>query len=610
MKKLFAPRLSLCMLLIMCALILDTTISLAAVPGLISYQGRLTTPSGAPVADGAYLIKFQIYDSAVGGSVLWNSNYQSVQAKDGLYTYLLGQDVPFPSGLFTGGNRWLGITVGVDPELTPRMQFVATGYAIASQNADSVNWSGIKNVPAGFADGIDDNSGGDITAVNTSGGLTGGAASGTANLSIATGGVTSAHIADGQIFNADINASANIDATKIAGTAATLSGTQTFTGKKTFTDSVAFFDNTLQVNNSRVTIGDTPGMPLFGSFLTIEKSYYTYSLSPLNGIWVQFTNSGSGLVRGGYFFAGGTSGGVRGLETTAMSDGSVRLGALIDARMTSQALNTGTTWGILCTATDGAECYGVSTAATRGIKVTGVQGTARLASQEGVGVLGRASDNPVNGLGVYGGATANGVGVGVYGEAWANSVSNWAGYFGGDVNVTGTVFMPAKISRIDHPLDPENKYLQQADVQSPDMLNVYTGNVVTNGSGDAQVQLPGYFIAINSDFRYQLTVVGQFAQAIISSEIQDNRFSIKTDKPSVKVSWQVTGIRQDKYAQAHRVNVEVDKPAYEAGKYLHPELYGLGEDRGMTSSIRASALQSLAKDREQSKDSTLGSPPK
>ena len=113
----------------------------------MSYQGRLTTPAGAPVADGTYFIRFQIYDAPVGGTSLWNSNIQPVQVSNGLYTYLLGQDVPFPSGLFAGGNRWLGITVGTDPELTPRKQMMATGYAFVSQNADSVNWGGIKNIP-------------------------------------------------------------------------------------------------------------------------------------------------------------------------------------------------------------------------------------------------------------------------------------------------------------------------------------------------------------------------------------------------------------------------------------------------------------------------------
>jgi hypothetical protein len=46
-------------------------------------------------------------------------------------------------------------------------------------------------------------------------------------------------------------------------------------------------------------------------------------------------------------------------------------------------------------------------------------------------------------------------------------------------------------------------------------------------------------------FRYQLTVIGQFAQAIVAAEIANRSFIIKTSKPGVKVSWQVTGIRQD-----------------------------------------------------------------
>jgi hypothetical protein len=116
-----------------------------------------------------------------------------------------------------------------------------------------------------------------------------------------------------------------------------------------------------------------------------------------------------------------------------------------------------------------------------------------------------------------------------------------------------------------------NSILNHSFVESPDMMNVYNGNVTTDGGGNATVQLPGYFEALNRDFRYQLTVIGQFAQVIVAEEIRDNRFAIKTDKPNVRVSWQVTGIRHDVWANAHRIQVEVEKPEAERGKYLHPE---------------------------------------
>jgi hypothetical protein len=67
-----------------------------------------------------------------------------------------------------------------------------------------------------------------------------------------------------------------------------------------------------------------------------------------------------------------------------------------------------------------------------------------------------------------------------------------------------------------------------------------------------------------------LTVIGEFAQAIIGREIHDSSFAIKTDKPRVKVSWQVCGIRRDAYAQAQQIPVEQEKPEAERGMYLHP----------------------------------------
>jgi hypothetical protein len=113
------------------------------------------------------------------------------------------------------------------------------------------------------------------------------------------------------------------------------------------------------------------------------------------------------------------------------------------------------------------------------------------------------------------------------------------------------------------------------------MMNVYNGNITTDANGVAAVVLPNYFEALNRDFRYQLTVIGQFAQAIVAQEISQNQFTIKTSLPNVKVSWQVTGVRQDPWANAHRIPSETDKPVDKRGYYVHPELYGAGPDKSI-----------------------------
>lgn len=136
------------------------------------------------------------------------------------------------------------------------------------------------------------------------------------------------------------------------------------------------------------------------------------------------------------------------------------------------------------------------------------------------------------------------------------------------LNVTGS-----KHFKIDDPLDPAHKYLYHSVVESPDMMNVYNGSVTTDKHGVAIVTLPEYFEALNKDFRYQLTAIGTFAQATVTKEIENNRFTIRTSKPGVKVSWQVAGIRHDAYADAHRIAVRQEKPPRERGHYLHPELF-------------------------------------
>jgi hypothetical protein len=274
---------------------------------------------------------------------------------------------------------------------------------------------------------------------------------------------------------------------------------------------------------------------------------------------------------------------------------------------------------VVNSAADGVGVYGAANSgfASRGVwgqadQGTGVYGTSNSAQGvDSAGVLGRNTAN--NGTGVTGeansGSEAYGVwgkstgGYGVYAEgpigirAFSNSVpagsavgaaiigigenGSSAGSFVGNVYVVGDVIESKGLIRIDHPLDPANKYLSHSSVTSTEMMNIYNGNVVTDATGFAKVSLPDYFEALNKDFRYQLTVIGQFAQAIVSKKIQNNRFMIRTDKPNVEVSWQVTGVRQDPYAKAHPIEVEKIKPEGEHGKYLAPELYGQPKDKGI-----------------------------
>ena len=153
------------------------------------------------------------------------------------------------------------------------------------------------------------------------------------------------------------------------------------------------------------------------------------------------------------------------------------------------------------------------------------------------------------------------------------------GYFEGDVQINGSINKGSGAFKIDHPLDPENKYLYHSFVESPDMMNIYNGNVVTDNLGLATITMPEWFDILNRDFRYQLTVIGTFAQAIVKDKMDENHFVIQTNLPNVEVSWQVTGIRQDPYAEDNRIQVEVEKEKKYKGFYMHHESYRQPFDR-------------------------------
>lgn len=148
-----------------------------------------------------------------------------------------------------------------------------------------------------------------------------------------------------------------------------------------------------------------------------------------------------------------------------------------------------------------------------------------------------------------------------------------------------------KLFKIDHPMDPANKYLVHSCIESNEMVNMYRGNITLNGAGAATVILPDWFEALNGDFSYQLTAVGAPAPTLhVAEEISGNSFVIGGGMPGMKVSWVVTGVRKDAWAAAHPLVVEQEKTGDQVGRYLAPEEHGQSLDRGMIGVERHSPI--------------------
>ena len=234
-----------------------------------------------------------------------------------------------------------------------------------------------------------------------------------------------------------------------------------------------------------------------------------------------------------------------------------------------------------------------------GIGRTGVHGESFLSSA----IVGRCTAPA--GAGVYGIATLPD-NYGVYGDGNSGyGVAGEGNTFGvfayGRTGATGT-----KSFRIDHPLDPANKYLTHYSAESDEVINFYSGKTILDEQGEATVTLPAYFAAINKDPRYALTAVGSAMPMLhIAQEIDESSlaraaaagtgdavpacsFRIAGGAPGGKVSWRVDSVRNDRWVQKHGAPVETDKPASERGTYQHPDLFGEPAERGLLQSKKLS----------------------
>ncbi|MFI5118883.1 MAG: hypothetical protein ACHQM4_00635 [Thermoanaerobaculia bacterium] len=196
--------------------------------------------------------------------------------------------------------------------------------------------------------------------------------------------------------------------------------------------------------------------------------------------------------------------------------------------------------------------------------------------EAGTGVIGTSP----GGVGVRG---LVGIGIAVHGVArHPDAPSTWAGYFDGDVQINGTLRKSSNKFVIDHPLEPARKYLEHEGVESDERKNLYDGIVSLDAKGGAEIRLPRWFEALNSEFRYQLTALGKAAPGLhVAAELSGGRFRIAGGSPRQRVCWQVTGVRADAWARTHPMVVEREKPKEERGTYLHPEAHGKPARRGL-----------------------------
>lgn len=328
------------------------------------------------------------------------------------------------------------------------------------------------------------------------------------------------------------------------------------------------------------------------------------------GVWGKAAQ-GKGVVgasTSGYGVYGSTEGTFAFSGVYGLSTGPTGHGVIGEANHDAGAA------GVYGKSSSGYGVYGQSTAsggtgilgeANQGTGATGVQG--QSSTDTGVGVLGKSRGT--GGHGVHAEATGSS-GIGLYAkgptgiqvfgnpaiDAWGLDpgtgqfgvaarfagevdcgVIKATGIFGTELQIQGT-----KNFRIDHPLDPANKYLYHASIESSDVMNLYNGNATLDTKGEAVVQLPNWFGALNADFRYQLTAIGAPGPNLyIAQEITNNHFKIAGGKAGTKVSWQVTGVRQDPYIKAHPMTVEEEKTGAERGKYVYPEGYGLSAADGI-----------------------------
>jgi hypothetical protein len=542
----------------------------AVVPQKINYQGYLTSPAPASVpVNGVVSMTLNIYNVAVAGAALYTET-QNVAVTNGLFDVVIGEVTPLT--LPFDAQYFLGITIAPTAELTPRQPLLSAPYALNARTAE--------NMAGGVA--------GQVMAVNggTAGFthepfITGPVGIGTAappthKLEVNHGGSTGVGVRSTSGFSViDIDAASGDAALRFAKAGVN----QWNIRNRPADDYLEIFE--LGGGGSRVVVQDGTGNVGIGE--TIAPAY---KLDVLHGgstgirsrssssFSVVDIDSASGDAALRFQKAGVNQWNVRNrpaddyFEIFELGGGGSRL-VIQDA---TGNVGIGET-------TNPAYKLDVLHGGSTGVRVksSGSFSVIDIDGQSGDAAL-RFVKNGVNQWNIRNNPATDDLQffeLGGGGERMRIENGTGAVVVSGNFTATGV-----KAFTMDHPLDPLNKLLMHAAVESNEVLNAYSGNVTTDGAGKALVALPDYFESINRDFRYQLTVVGGgFAQAIVSQEVKGNQFEIATNQPNIKVSWEVKGVRSDAHMTKFPFVAVSEKQGALKGQYHDPGAHNVARPK-------------------------------
>ena len=524
-------HLSVCLVLICFALPLSaqqaaSAAATAVVPPMMKFSGVLSDTNHKPLA-GTLGVTFSLYKEAEGGAALWLETQNVIPDKTGHYTVMLGltTNQGLPAEVFASGEaRWLGVQVQGQAE-QPRTLLISVPYALKALDAETIGGKPLSALQLAAPNGGPAAPGShQFAQANTiSCASSAGCKKNFVPVFASNGGA--ATVKDSIIKENGSSVTVNGGVTALAMTA-TSSADIAISGTSTATNGYGV-----------IGTGAYAGVGANGPFAVVASA-------PSNGYDGVYATGPTGVF--GASYAGSSGYGIDGYgqDTAGVHGGSY----------------------------DGYGVYGTSNTST-GVYGLAPVGVVAVSNANNAGIYAQSSDN---GWAVDAYNVASGTGV------LAGSAYGWAAWFNGDVEVDGNLSKGGGSFKIDHPLDPANKYLYHSFVESPDMMNIYNGEVVLDGNGQAVITLPNWFGKLNRDYRYQLTAVGAPAPNLyVAEKVQDNSFKIAGGQAGLEVSWQVTGIRQDAWANAHRIPVEQVKPKSERGFYLHPELYGAPAEKGV-----------------------------